>query len=410
MNLSLFLSQRFRKAKRDNGFIGFIGKASSAGIGLGIAVLIVALSVFNGFEQQLVERLLAVVPHVEYEAPNRPINNWPSKVKQLADHSEVAAASPFIKLNGMAQFKNELKAVEVSAIDPAFETEVSDIGKFISPTPLQALQKGQIILGKQIFEALGVNIGDSITVLLPNLNTKSDHLAAAKKLRLVVVGQIAMGGPVDHSTGLIHLSQAQDLLDLSADQVMGLRLKLYDVFNAHRTAMSIGSELNDYVYVNTWFRSQGNLYQDIQMVRTIIYLVVFLIIAVASFNIVSTLVMEVKEKQSNIAILKTMGATDRMIIMTFMLHGMFQAFVGMLGGTLLGVGLALSLPDIFLWWNQLSGTNVLAGVYFVEFLPSKLVVSDIAVTLLVTFIMTSIATIYPAWQASRIDPAKVLGQ
>lgn len=410
MNLSLYLSRRFRKAKRDNGFIGFIGKASSAGIGLGITVLIVALSVFNGFEQQLVERLLSVVPHVEYEAPNRPINDWHSKVKQLENHTDVAGASPFIKLNGMAQFKNELKAVEVSAIDPSYEKNVSDIGQFITPSPLDKLEKGQIILGKQIFDALGVQVGDSITVLLPNLSSKTDNLAAAKKLRLVVVGKIAMGGPIDQSTGLIHLSEAQALLDLSGDQTMGLRLKLYDVFNAHSTAMTIGSQLNDYVYVNTWFRSQGNLYQDIQMVRTIIYLVVFLIIAVASFNIVSTLVMEVKEKQSNIAILKTMGATDRMIILTFMFHGMSQAFIGMLGGTLIGVVLSLTLPDLFIWWNQLSGSNVLAGVYFVEFLPSKLLVSDIVLTLSVTFIMTSVATIYPAWQASRIDPAKVLGQ
>ena len=409
MRLSYFLSRRFRQAKHANGFIGFIGKASSTGIALGITVLIVALSVFNGFQQQLEERLLSVIPHVEYDAPEQPIKHWPQKVALLETQPGVSAAAPVIKLNGMAQFKTQLKAVEIRAIMPEHEIKVSKISDFISAVALNELSDGQVILGQQVAKQLGVEIGETVTFLLPDL-TKENSLSAAKKQRLTLVGLIEMGGPVDHSSALIHLSQAQQILGYQADEVSGLRMAVLDVFSANKIAMSAGAKLSDYVYVNTWFRSQGNLYQDIQMVRTIIYLVVFLIIAVASFNIVSTLVMEVKEKQANIASLKTMGATDSVIISTFIYQGLSQALIGMGFGTIFGVVLAIWIPDLFLWWNQFSGTNVLAGAYFVEFLPSKLVVGDVFVTLAVTTCMTCIATIYPAWQASRIDPAKVLGQ
>ena len=409
MKLSYFLSRRFRQAKHANGFIGFIGKASSTGIALGITVLIVALSVFNGFQQQLEERLLSVIPHVEYDAPEQPISHWPQKVALLEKQPGVISAAPVIKLNGMAQFKTQLKAVEIRAIEPELELNVSKIADFITAVPLTELSDGQVILGRQVANELGIEVGQMVTLLLPDL-TKDNSLSAAKKQRLTLVGLIEMGGPVDHSSALIRLSQAQKILGYQSDEVSGLRLAVSDVFAANTIAMSAGAKLTDYVYVNTWFRSQGNLYQDIQMVRTIIYLVVFLIIAVASFNIVSTLVMEVKEKQANIAILKTMGATDGVIISTFIYQGLSQALIGMVFGTVFGVLLAIWIPDLFLWWNQLSGTNVLAGAYFVEFLPSKLVFSDVLVTLAITTLMTCIATVYPAWQASRIDPAKVLGQ
>ena len=409
MKLSYFLSRRFRQAKHANGFIGFIGKASSTGIALGITVLIVALSVFNGFQQQLEERLLSVIPHVEYDAPEQPISHWPQKVALLEKQPGVISAAPVIKLNGMAQFKTQLKAVEIRAIEPELELNVSKIADFITAVPLTELSDGQVILGRQVANDLGIEVGQMVTLLLPDL-TKDNSLSAAKKQRLTLVGLIEMGGPVDHSSALIRLSQAQKILGYQSDEVSGLRLAVSDVFAANTIAMSAGAKLTDYVYVNTWFRSQGNLYQDIQMVRTIIYLVVFLIIAVASFNIVSTLVMEVKEKQANIAILKTMGATDGVIISTFIYQGLSQALIGMVFGTVFGVLLAIWIPDLFLWWNQLSGTNVLAGAYFVEFLPSKLVFSDVLVTLAITTLMTCIATVYPAWQASRIDPAKVLGQ
>ncbi len=409
MNISLFLSQRFKHAKHENGFIGFVSKASSIGIGLGVAVLIIVLSVINGFEDQMVNRLLSVVPHIEYEAPNTALNNWPNKVEKIKRHPSVIAVAPFIKLNAMAQYKNKLKGLELKGVAPQQEILVSDIQSYIKGFDLINLKENEIIMGKQIVDAIGAKKGDDISLLIPKLAGKKGRLQPPTRIKLTLVAIIEMGGPADN-TAYMSLSQAQSVLQLEKKQTKGLRLKIDDIYKANMLAREIGATLDAYVYYSSWERSQGHLYQDIQMVRMIIYLVVSLIIAVASFNIVSSLVMEVKEKESDIAILKTMGGTDMMIIKTFVFQGLSQAFSGIFWGGLCGVVIAIYIPDIFNFYSELIGHNVLTGVYFVEFLPSKLEIMDVIVTLVATLVMTVIATVYPSWQASKIDPAKVLGQ
>ncbi|WP_405600565.1 MULTISPECIES: lipoprotein-releasing ABC transporter permease subunit [unclassified Pseudoalteromonas] len=413
MLLSAFLSKRFRaySGHKDekNGFVSFIAKASTIGILLGVAVLIVALSVINGFEQQLVHRLLSVVPQVEYVAPSRPIANWSQKVDSLQSQPHVTGAAPFIAVNGMAQYKSQLKAVEIRGVEPALESNVSAVNQFTSGKLVSQLGLDDVILGKQIIEQLNAKVGDNITLLIPQISQKGQSLLAPKRVTLKLAGVIEMGGPIDSTAAFIHLSKAQQALGYDASQVTGLRLSVDDVFSAHQIALKVGQTIDDYVYISSWFRTQGSLYQDIQMVRTIVYIVVFLIIAVASFNIVSSLVMEVREKQGNIAILKTMGAKDSTILATFVLQGLMQAFVGVALGTLIGVVLALNISELFTWISQLFGENPLEGVYFIEFLPSKLVLEDIGITVIVTFALAILATIYPAWQATRVDPAKVLG-
>ncbi|CAM3673113.1 MULTISPECIES: lipoprotein-releasing ABC transporter permease subunit [Pseudoalteromonas] len=413
MLLSAYLSKRFRASSgskdEKNGFVSFIAKASTIGILLGVAVLIVALSVINGFEQQLVHRLLSVVPQVEYVAPNRAIDNWPEKVAKLTKQPGVTGAAPFISVNGMAQYKSELKAVEVRGVDPAFETEVSAVNQFTYGKLVSQISEDEIILGQQIVKQLGVEQGQLITLLIPQVNQAGAEILAPKRVTLTLVGVIEMGGPIDSSAAFIHLSKAQSVLGYEQRQVTGLRLAVNDVFQAHQIALRVGQTIDDYVYISSWFRTQGSLYQDIQMVRTIVYIVVFLIIAVASFNIVSSLVMEVREKQANIAILKTMGAKDSTILATFILQGLSQAFIGVVLGSFIGVMLALNISELFTLVSQLLGANPLEGVYFIEFLPSKLVWQDIVVTVIVTFILAVLATLYPAWQATRVDPAKVLG-
>ena len=413
MLLSAFLSERFRaySGHKDekNGFVSFIAKASTVGILLGVAVLIVALSVINGFEQQLVHRLLSVVPQVEYVAPSRPIANWPEKVERLEQQPHVTGAAPFIAVNGMAQFKSQLKAVEIRGVEPSLEGNVSAVNQFAGGTLVSQLGQEDVILGKQIAVQLDAHIGDNVTLLIPQISQKGQSLLAPKRVTLTLAGLIEMGGPIDSTAAFIHLNKAQSVLGYDSSQVTGLRLRVDDVFSAHQIALKVGQSISDYVYVSSWFRTQGSLYQDIQMVRTIVYIVVFLIIAVASFNIVSSLVMEVREKQGNIAILKTMGAKDSTILATFVMQGLTQALVGVILGTLVGVVLALNISELFTWVSQLFGANPLEGVYFIEFLPSKLVLSDIGITVIVTFVLAIFATIYPAWQATRVDPAKVLG-
>ncbi|MEL0632354.1 lipoprotein-releasing ABC transporter permease subunit [Pseudoalteromonas carrageenovora] len=413
MLLSAFLSERFRaySGHKDekNGFVSFIAKASTVGILLGVAVLIVALSVINGFEQQLVHRLLSVVPQVEYVAPSRPIANWSEKVERLEQQPHVTGAAPFIAVNGMAQYKSQLKAVEIRGVEPSLEGNVSAVNQFSHGTLVSQLGPDDVILGKQIAVQLDAHIGDNVTLLIPQISQKGQSLLAPKRVTLTLAGIVEMGGPIDSTAAFIHLNKAQSALGYDSSQVTGLRLSVDDVFSAHQIALKVGQSISDYVYVSSWFRTQGSLYQDIQMVRTIVYIVVFLIIAVASFNIVSSLVMEVREKQGNIAILKTMGAKDSTILATFVMQGLTQALVGVLLGTLVGVVLALNISELFTWVSQLFGANPLEGVYFIEFLPSKLVLSDIGITVIVTFVLAIFATIYPAWQATRVDPAKVLG-
>lgn len=413
MLLSAFLSKRFRaySGHKDekNGFVSFIAKASTIGILLGVAVLIVALSVINGFEQQLVHRLLSVVPQVEYVAPGRPIANWSQKVEGLKTQPHVTGAAPFIAVNGMAQYKSQLKAVEIRGVEPSLESNVSAVNQFTSGKLVSQLGLDDVILGKQIVKQLDAKVGDKITLLIPQISQKGQSLLAPKRVTLNLAGVIEMSGPIDSTAAFIHLNKAQQALGYDETQVTGLRLSVDDVFSAHQIALKVGQTIDDYVYVSSWFRTQGSLYQDIQMVRTIVYIVVFLIIAVASFNIVSSLVMEVREKQGNIAILKTMGAKDSTILATFAMQGLMQAFVGVALGTLIGVVLALNISELFTWISQSFGANPLEGVYFIEFLPSKLVLEDIGITVIVTFVLAILATIYPAWQATRVDPAKVLG-
>ncbi|WP_166109156.1 lipoprotein-releasing ABC transporter permease subunit [Pseudoalteromonas sp. Z9A5] len=413
MLLSAFLSKRFRaySGHKDekNGFVSFIAKASTIGILLGVAVLIVALSVINGFEQQLVHRLLSVVPQVEYVAPNRPIANWSQKIENLQAQPHVTGAAPFIAVNGMAQYKSQLKAIEIRGVEPSLESNVSAVNQFTSGKLVSQLGIDDVILGKQIVKQLDAKVGDNVTLLIPQIGQKGQSLLAPKRVTLTLAGVIEMGGPIDSSAAFIHLSKAQQTLGYDETQVTGLRLSVDDVFSAHQIALDIGQTINDYVYISSWFRTQGSLYQDIQMVRTIVYIVVFLIIAVASFNIVSSLVMEVREKQGTIAILKTMGAKDSTILATFVMQGLTQAFVGVALGTLIGVVLALNISELFTWLSLLFGANPLEGVYFIEFLPSKLALEDIGITVIVTFVLAIFATIYPALQATRVDPAKVLG-
>lgn len=406
--LSWFISKRFRSNNHQRGPGGFLSKASTIGVLIGVSVLIVSLSVINGFEQQLVKRLLSVVAHVEYHAPSQPIGHWPSKIAMLEQHQRVLAATPQINLTAMVQNKSSLKALQVEAVLPSEYHKVSNIDQYVDGKVVSSLGEDEMVLGGKIASAIGAEIGSKVTLLIADKNN-AKSLAPSKRITLEVVGLINMGGPLDQSLGIMHLAKAQIALGFSPDEITDIRVSVDDVFAAHQIAMQAGQQLPDLVYVSSWFRSQGSLYQDIQMVRTIIYIVVFLIIAVASFNIVSSMVMEVKEKQDNIAILKTMGARDSTIFATFAFQGLSYALVGALLGVCIGVLIAMNVSDFFSWWVSISESNPLEDVYFLNFLPSVVLIEDIVTTVTVTMIISLLATLYPAWQATKIEPAKVLG-
>lgn len=430
--LSLFVGLRYVRSRHGSGFSSFISASSTLGIGLGVMVLIVILSAMNGFERELAQRLLSIVPHAEVIAVEQPMQNWQSRMLQVQQQTHVLAAAPVIKMTGMMQKGNRLKAVEIRGVDPELESQVSSIEDYITSgswqslhSPEQALgqnetatreaEKNGVILGAGIANKLALKLGDQVQILLqqPQAQQSKQNFLAPIKRNLVVVGIFKFGGTVDDSLAYISLSQAADIVGYSAQQAQGLRLKLDDVFLAPQIVREVGYNFDPYLYVylHDWTHSQGHLFNDIQLVRMVMFLVMVLVIAVASFNIVSTLIMAVNDKKGDIAILKTMGASTAMVMITFIVQGLVNGVLGCLAGGILGVYIALNLTDMMTSLESLLGSKFLSGdVYFIDFLPTALNWNEVAITLATALLMSLLATIYPAWRATKVEPAQVLGQ
>ncbi|WP_286262616.1 lipoprotein-releasing ABC transporter permease subunit LolE [Thalassotalea atypica] len=419
--LSLFLAFRYIRARQVGGFASFISASSTIGIALGVMVLIIVLSAMNGFERALADRLLSIIPHGEVIAVNEPIVNWRDKAKKIITHPDVIASAPVIKLNGMIQHKAELKSLEIRGVDQTLEQQVSAITDYLIAGQWDTLysstdpsQSQGIIIGSGIAKKLGVSLGDKIQLLLPASDINqglSVKFPTPKKHNLMVAGIFKFGGIVDDNLAYISLAKAQDIKQLSPEQVDGIRVKVSKVFNAPSITRDVAYSFDHYVYIHDWTRTQGHLYNDIQLVRMVMFIVMVLVIAVASFNIVSTLIMVVNEKRGDIAILKTMGAAPSTVMIAFVIQGMMNGFIGSLSGGILGVIIALNLTEIFAAIETFFGVTFLSGdVYFIDYLPTQLVQSDVIATIVVALIMSTLATIYPAWRATKVEPAAVLGQ
>ncbi|REL36277.1 lipoprotein-releasing ABC transporter permease subunit LolE [Thalassotalea euphylliae] len=431
--LSLFVGLRYIRSRHGKGFAKFISAASTIGIAIGVAVLIMVLSAMNGFEKVLAEKLLSIVPHAELISVNEPIKRWQQGAQQMQTHPEVIAVAPVIKLTGMLQYKAALKAVEVRGVDAQLETLVSDIDDYIVDGKWFAHQGADasvaesdsqrsdskrsgtpIVLGAGVAKQLGVNVGDKLQVLLPQQageQSNRQRFSAPKRLNVEVKAIFRFGGTIDDTLAYLPLAAAAKVQGYDSDTVQGLRIKVTDVFAANNIARDLAYRFNHYVYIYDWTYTQGHLFNDIQLVRTVMFIVMVLVIAVASFNIVSTLIMVVKEKQGDIAILKTMGASHRQIMTVFVMQGMSNGVIGALSGALLGSYFALYLTDIVSGLEQVFGTKFLSGdVYFVNYLPTALNLNEVYLTAGVAMVLSVLATLYPAWQAAKIDPAQVLGQ
>ena len=417
--LSIFLGWRYVRSRHGNGFSAFISASSTIGIALGVTVLIVVLSAMNGFERELSEKLLSIVPHVELVSVNEPITEWQKSINKVQTESSVIAAAPVIKLTGMLQRGLKLKAVEVRGVDAALERQVSSIDDYIIAGKWQSLMateltKNTIIIGSGVAKKLSVELGDKIQLLLPPPEGGNDVkkvFSAPITRQVEVVGIFKFGGTIDETLAYIPLSLASNVMGYKANETQSIRLKVTDVFSAPKIARQIAYNFDHYVYINNWTRTQGHLFNDIQLVRMVMFIVLVLVIAVASFNIVSTLIMAVNEKQGDIAILKTMGASSKTIMLAFIAQGLVNGVVGSLLGATCGVYLALNLTDIISVLEQLMGITFLSGdVYFINYLPSVLHASDVYVTVITALIMSFLATLYPAWRATKIEPAQVLGQ
>ncbi|WP_018692694.1 lipoprotein-releasing ABC transporter permease subunit [Algicola sagamiensis] len=405
--LSFFLASRYQSEKRKSGFTNFVSASSIWGIGLGVAVMIVGLSVMNGFEKELKNRWLDMIPHVEFRAVDVPIRNWQQKVRQLeADHT-VLRAAPAITLNGMLQQGAGFKPLQITGID-AIDNHAIALEKYLSPDVSHTLTGNQIILGSQLAQDLHVDKGDTLVVLVAQTN---QNFSTPKMVEFQIAGTFNIGGLLDHSAAFISLVKAQEIRGLKPGEVTSLQLKIKDVFAAPQVSRMLGMNLQEYVYMLDWQRLHGHIYNDIQMVRFIIYLALSLVIAVACFNIVSTLVMIVREKQSDIAILKTMGIHHRVINQTFVFYGLRNGLLGTCWGGIVGILLAIYLPDMMHWIESTFHLEFLDGsVYFIGFIPSDFQPMDAVVTVLIALVISFLATMYPSRTVLKIDPAVVLGQ
>ena len=410
MRLVWLLAWRFRTNKRQNGFISFISASSTFGIGLGCFVLILLLSVMNGFEKELKDRLLSVIPHAEFKSVYaNGIENWPLQVEALKLHPEVTFVEPYVNATGMLQKGNNMKAVEMTAVDPLYAAD-GVIPSLVTTEQWQQFQTDEsaTMLGIGLMQKLGLVVGDKVQILLPQL-TEDWTLSSPKTLRLNIIASLDMGGELSNHIGYMHMSLAAQAQNIKHG-AQGIRLRYRDAFVARELTREIGYELTSEVYMSDWTINDGNLYQDIQLVRAVVYIALSLVIAVACFNIVSTLVMAVNEKQNEIAMLKSMGAKNSLVISVFMLQGTFNGLIGTIVGVILGVLTSINLAAVARFIEDLLGVQFLSGdVYFINFLPSQLNWNEVYLTALIAIVLSVLATLYPAIKAARINPAKVLG-
>ncbi|EOI3466692.1 lipoprotein-releasing ABC transporter permease subunit LolE [Cronobacter dublinensis] len=407
--LSLLIGLRFSRGRRRSGMVSLISVISTVGIALGVAVLIVGLSAMNGFERELNNRILAVVPHGEIEPVDQPWRGWQQAVTRIEKVDGIVAAAPYVNFTGLVESGANLRAIQVKGVDPAQEQRLSALPRYVQNNAWQSFQAGkqQIIIGKGVADALKVKQGDWLSIMIPN--SDDDHkLLQPKRVRLQVAGILQLSGQLDHSFAMVPLADAQGYLNLG-DSVTGIAIKVKDVFNANQLVRDAGQVTDAYVYIKSWINTYGYMYRDIQMIRAIMYLAMVLVIGVACFNIVSTLVMAVKDKSSDIAVLRTLGAKDGLIRAIFVWYGLLAGLLGSVSGVVVGVLASWQLTPIIHVIEKLIGHHFLSGdIYFIDFLPSELHALDVVYVLVTALVLSLLASWYPARRASRIDPARVL--
>ena len=409
MPLSLLIGLRFSRGRRRGGMVSLISVISTIGIALGVAVLIVGLSAMNGFERELNNRILAVVPPGEIEAVDQPWTNWQEALDKVQKVPGIAAAAPYINFTGLVESGANLRAIQVKGVNPQQEQRLSALPSFVQGDAWRNFKAGeqQIIIGKGVADALKVKQGDWVSIMIPNSNPEH-KLMQPKRVRLHIAGILQLSGQLDHSFAMIPLADAQQYLDMGSS-VSGIALKMTDVFNANKLVRDAGEVTNSYVYIKSWIGTYGYMYRDIQMIRAIMYLAMVLVIGVACFNIVSTLVMAVKDKSGDIAVLRTLGAKDGLIRAIFVWYGLLAGLFGSLCGVIIGVVVSLQLTPIIEWIEKLIGHQFLSSdIYFIDFLPSELHWLDVFYVLVTALLLSLLASWYPARRASNIDPARVL--
>ena len=406
----LLIGLRYTRAKRRNHFISFISLISMLGIGLGVAALIVVLSVMNGFQKELRTRILGVASHIQITGISGELDNWPAIAAQAKGHPAVREVAPYVQSQGMFSVDGQVKGVLVRGIVPDMEDRVADFRKTIQSGSLDALQPGGfgVVLGADLARSLRVFTGDRVTLIAPQGTvTPAGVVPRLKTFTVVGIFEVGMY-EYDSGLALIHLDDAQRLYQMD-DRVSGVRLKVDDLFQAPRIARELARHINADAYLSDWTKSHANFFRAVQIEKNMMFIILSLIVAVAAFNLVSTLVMAVTDKQADIAILRTLGARPRSIMAVFVVQGALVGCIGLGLGIAGGVALALNIDVVVPFIERITGVHFLAkDVYYISDLPSELQWSDVWGVTAIAFVLSLLATLYPSWRASRVNPAEAL--
>jgi len=414
MNYEFLIGLRYTRAQpREGGgnqFISFIALISMLGLALGVAALIIVLSVMNGFQKELRERILGVVSHIQISGESGELADWSHVVQGVARHPQVRAAAPFVQQQGMLSFDGQVRGVMVRGIVPKAEDTVANFSRHMQAGKLSQLVPGKfgIVLGAELAHGLQVRVGDKVTLLAPQgMVTPAAILPRVKQFRVVGIFDVGMF-EFDSGLALIEMSDAQKMYRMG-DRVSGVRLKVDDLFAAPKISRELLRYLDADVGVTDWTRSHANFFRAVDIEKRMMFLILLLIVAVAAFNIVSTLVMAVQDKRADIAILRTLGASPSSIMGIFIVQGTLIGFIGLFAGVALGVAVSLNIDVVVPFIERLFSMQFLAkDVYYISELPSDMHWLDVGTISLVSFVLTILATLYPSWRASRTQPAEAL--
>jgi lipoprotein-releasing system permease protein len=400
---------RAGRATRRNGFISFISGVSMLGIALGVAALIIVLSVMNGFQKEVRDRMLSVVSHIEIFAPNgQALQDVDATMRQAKQHPEVIGAAPFVAAQGLIARGEDMKGAIVRGIDPAREGEVTDLAA-TNADVLKLLTPGtfNIVLGQELARQMGVGVGDVVTLIAPSGQVTPAGVVPRLK-QMTVAGTFDSGHyEYDSAMVMLHYEDAQRIFRLEGPT--GIRLKLKDLHQAPRVVQELSGMITEFLYLRDWTQQNKTWFAAVQLEKRMMFIILTLIVAVAAFNLVSTLVMTVTDKRADIAILRTLGASPGSIMGIFMVQGAMVGVIGTLAGLLLGLGVALNIDVIVPAIEHALGATFLPkDIYLISKMPSEPQSTDIVPIAVISLILSFVATIYPSWRASRVNPAEAL--
>lgn len=413
--LPLFLGLRYTRAKRQNHFVSFISLASMIGIAIGVLVLISVLSVMNGFEGAMRDRILGMLAHVTVSENDARVEDgkWQAMLKDIESQPQVKSVSTFIEKPIMLNFADEARGVLLQGVIPEQERQVASVFEHVVEGDANSLTAGSdhIMIGKKLAEELGVTINDKVMLISPSADAiQGGELPALQQFTISAIFRVDQLN-YDSAFAYVHRDDAAKALEQGND-ITGLRLKLHDVEQAAPFSENLGSRLAlnyEDLWISNWTRQNANFFTALQMQKSVMFVILLLIIAVAAFNLVSTLVMVVTDKESDIAILRTLGLSPKGVMQAFMVQGVLIGVIGTLIGVVLGVLLATNLDVIIPWLERLFDVNFISeDVYFISDLESRVAVSDVVIIALSSLLLSILATVYPAWQASKVQPAEAL--